>query len=252
MYPQQSPPTLQVTVDSWQHRTPKVTPCRQLSPEQQSAAVVHNPWTIEQVQLPEVQSQSAHEPVVGPEKLPEAHVPLDSHQPQLLNAVQAPHAVSEAQGSGPTHSERSHAQLPQLPVSGPLELPSAHPPVSPHHPQGKTPVQASQSVRVPQVEPPHSEPSQLQSPHDPPVGPLLAPVRQPPPPSPHHPQLPRAVHAAQSAASAQGSVGPMHWLESQAQSPQLPESGPLEVPSVQPPPSHHPHGKCSVHSPQSE
>lgn len=133
-------------MDSTQHRVPNVTPCRQLSAPQQSAPLVQAPCTIEQTQADGVKSQSPQEPVAGPVAVPVAQVRVDSHQPQPACAEQPPHDVSDAQGSGPTHCERSHAQLPQLPVSGPVEEPSEHVPVSPHHPQGKSPVHDSQSV----------------------------------------------------------------------------------------------------------
>ena len=91
-------------------------------------------------------SQSAQEPAVGPPTAPLAQVLSVLHQPQPASAVQAPQAVWLAQGSGPTHSEASHDHAPQLPASGPVEEPSEHAPVSPHHPQGKSPVHDSQSV----------------------------------------------------------------------------------------------------------
>ena len=200
------------------------------------------PCAIEQVQLAAPKSQSAQDPAVGPVDDPVAQVLSDSHQPHPLVAVQPPHAVCPAQGSGPTHSERSHDQLVQLPVSGPIESPSEHAPVSPHHPQGKSAVHASQSVAAAQVLPPHSEPSQLQSPQEPAVGPALVPPWQLPPPAPHHPQPLRPVQSPQSVADAQVSAPPPHWLESHDQSPQLPVSGPVELPVVQPVPSHHPQG----------
>lgn len=122
---------------------------------------------------------------MGPPAVPPRHVRSDSHQPQPLRAVHAPHAVSAAHGSGATHSERSHAQLGQLPLSGPLALPSVHAPVAPQKPHGYSPVHASQVVWRAQVPaPPHSEETQLQSPHVPALGPAPVPLRHAPAPSP--------------------------------------------------------------------
>lgn len=170
---------------STQQRTPKVTPCRQLRSPQQSVAVAHVPCTIEHAQLAAPKSHAAQLPVAGPAAVPVAHVLDVSHHPQPLRAVHAPHALSPAHGSGPTHSDTDHAQSAQLPVSGPVEVPSLHAPVAPHHPQGNSPVHASQSVSVPHaLAPPHSVPSQLQSPHEPALGPVLVPLRHAPAPSP--------------------------------------------------------------------
>ena len=130
---------------------------------------------MEQVQLAAPKSQSAQEPAVGPPAAPLAHVLSVAHQPQPLSAVQPPQAVWLAHRSGPTHSEASQDHDPQLPLSGPVDEPSEQPPVSPHQPQGNSPVQASQSVWVAHVLPPHSEGSQFQSPQEPAVGPPLAP-----------------------------------------------------------------------------
>lgn len=71
---------------------------------------------------------------------------------------------------------------------------------------------------------------------------MLVPPRQAPAPSPHQPHPARPVQSPQSVASEQVSVPPPHWLASHAQSPQLPMSGPVDEPSWQPTPSHHPQG----------
>ena len=153
-------------------------------------------------------SQSAQLPVAGPVEVPVAQVESELHHPHPLVAAHAPHTVSPAQGSGPTHSDRSQDQAPQLPVSGPVEEPSEQAPVSPHQPQGKLEVHASQSPWVPQVLPPHSLESQFQSPQDPALGPEPVPSWQDPEPSPHQPQLPRDVHSSQSVASEHASPPP--------------------------------------------
>ena len=186
-------------------------------------------------------SQSAQVPVAGPAAVPVAHAESEAHHPQPLWAVHAPHTVSPAQGSGPTHSDRSQDHAPQLPVSGPVEDPSEQAPVSPHQPHGKFEVHASQPPWVPQVLPPHSLESQLQSPQDPAPGPEPVPVWHDPEPSPHQPQLPREVQSAQSVASEQASPPP-HWLDNHDQVPQLPVEGPVDEPVVQPVPSHQPQG----------
>ncbi len=133
------------------------------------------PCAMEQTQLAAPKSQSAQDPAVGPPAVPLAQVRSELHQPQPLAAVHPPQTVSLAQGSGPTHSETSHDHDPQLPASGPVEEPSEQAPVSPHQPQGKSPVQDSQSVYVAHALPPHSEGSQSQAPHEPAVGPVLDP-----------------------------------------------------------------------------
>jgi hypothetical protein len=157
--------------------------------------------------------------------------------------VQSPHVAASAQGSGAGHSLPSQLQPPQLPVSGPVELPSPQVPVSAHQPHGYSPVQLPQSVCTVQSVPPHSLPSQLQSEQLPASGPVEVPCWQLPEPSPHQPQLLREVQSPQSAASAHGSLPPPHSLPSQLQSEQLPPSGPPELPSWQVPVSpHHPQG----------
>ena len=115
-----------------------MTPRRQLRPVQQSVALVHAPCAIEHAQLEAPKLQVAQLPASGPEAVPVAQVLVVSQKPQPLVAVHAPQVVAPAQGSGIGHSEPSHDQVPQVPVSGPLELPAEQVPVppSPHQPQG--------------------------------------------------------------------------------------------------------------------
>ncbi|CAG0954704.1 hypothetical protein ARNL5_00404 [Anaerolineae bacterium] len=233
---------MQVCPASAQQRTPNVTPLRQLRSPQHCELVVQAPCTIEHVHIAPVSRQSAQLPVEGP-VVPGTHVPLVSHQPHSERAVQSPHEVAPAQGSGAAHSERSHAQpLAHEPAVGPVSSPSAQAPVAPHQPHVAPPVHASQLVSPTQgsLPPPHSEPSHDQSVHVPVLGPVEVPCRQTPS---HQPQLARAVQSAQSAAPAQGSDPPVHSLATHAQSAQLPVRGPLEVPGAQPPVApHHPQG----------
>ena len=237
-------PPAQESPASTQHRTPKLTPRRQLSAPQHSESRAHAPITGEHAQAEGVQLHEAQVPVLGPPAVPAWQVLVPSHQPQPLRPAQSPQPVAPAHGSGIGQLERNqlHAAV-QDPVLGPVELPSRHVLVVAHQPQLSSPVQPLQSVWVPQLLPTHSEPSHDQSPQLPAVGPVDPPTRQLPLPSPHQPQLPRAVQSPQSAASAHGSPDPVHSLESQLQSAQVPAEGPVELPSWHPAvPPHHPHG----------
>jgi hypothetical protein len=82
--------------------------------------------------------QSPQLPAVGPVEPPTRQLPLPSpHHPQLPRAVQSPQSAASAHGSAePAHSLESQLQSVQLPPVGPVELPSWHPPASPHQPQG--------------------------------------------------------------------------------------------------------------------
>lgn len=174
-----------------------------------------------------------HELPVGPPALPLAHVPVVSHHPQPLVAVHVPQLVAVAHGSDDGHALAYHAQsLPlHAPPYGPVELPRSHVPVFPHQPHGYVPVQLPQSVNAEQSVP-HAEPSVLQFTQLPLSGPLESPgTHAPVAPSAHHPQPLRPVQSPQSLAPAHGSPEPGHSPGSQLHPPQLPLSGPLELPS---------------------
>jgi hypothetical protein len=82
------------------------------------------------------QSQSAQLPSVGPAEVPTRH-PTPGHQPQLAREVHSSHVIASVHGSAaPTHSLVSQLQSVQLPVLGPVELPTSQRPVSPHQPHG--------------------------------------------------------------------------------------------------------------------
>jgi len=170
---------------------------------------------------------------------------LDAHQPHSRRAVQSLQFGESKQGSTPVHSEENHAQLPQLPLSGPLELPDEQAPVSPHQPQGYSPVQLPQSVWVEHVSgvEKHSIAAPFQSEQLPEVGPPDVPGSQLPPPSAHQPQPEDPVHPLQSVAVQVG-VPPPQALGNQSQSPQDPVSGPEDepVPQLPLPSPHQPQG----------
>jgi hypothetical protein len=69
------------------------------------------------------QRQSLQKPSFGPAKLPLAHWPLESHQPQPERAEQSPQSLLEAQGSAGMQSLTRQRQSPQKPLNGPTESP---------------------------------------------------------------------------------------------------------------------------------
>jgi hypothetical protein len=173
------------------------------SPLAQVDVASHQPQPLVSVQLPQLvapaqgsgaghealsQLQSEHANASGPDALPASQVPVSPHQPQSASAVQSPQELCEPQLL-PVHSEVYQLQAPHVPVLGPVELPVEHVPVSPHQPQVGRPVQSPQSTASAQgsVPPVHSLGSQLQSPHEPLLGPVEVPTPQRPV-SPHHPQ----------------------------------------------------------------
>jgi hypothetical protein len=242
MYPQQSPPPAQLSPDSAQQRTPKLTPRRHESAPQHSVSVVQLPCTIEHEHALAPKLHDAQLPSSGPAALPLAQLDVLSHQPQPLDAVHVPQLVDAAQGSGIGHELPSQLHAAHDPVSGPDALPFQHVPVSAHQPQSSSDVHPPQSVCAAQSLAVHSLESQLQSPHDPLLGPLEVPLVHAPE-APHHPQPARPVQSPQSPASAHGSVVPPHSLESQLQSPHDPPLGPPDVPLSHVPVSpHQPHG----------
>ncbi len=165
-----------------------------------------------------------------------------SHQPHPLSAVHVPQLVDAAQASTVGHSLPSQLHAAHDPMSGPAALPRSQVPVSAHQPQASCDVHPPQSACAAQSLAVHSLESQLQSPHDPLLGPVDVPLSHAAV-SPHHPQPARPVQSPQSAASAQGSAPPAHSLESQLQSPHDPLLGPLELPTMQVPVSpQNPHG----------
>ena len=139
--------------------------------------------------------------------------------------------------------DASQLHVLHVPVEGPAELPELHVPVPAHQPHDEAAVHDAQSVFVAHVStgPAHSLASQDQSPeHVPAVGPLESPERHAPS---QKPQPGRAVHASHVVASAHGSVGPVHSLAVQAQSPHEPVAGPSASPALQVlDPAHQPQG----------
>jgi hypothetical protein len=240
MYPQQSPPLVQVAPDSAQQRTSKVAPRRHDRPEQQSVPVAHVPRTGEHMQepTPKLHDGAPHVPRVGPPAVPLEQVLVAEHHPQPVIAVQVPQLVALAHGSGMGHELESQLQaVHELPV-GPLDVPSSQRPRSAHHPQSSCAVQSPQLVDALQSVPPSQRvPNQSQLAHVLPVGPADVPTRQPTPG--HQPQLGRDVHSSQSVASMHGSAAPVHSLVSQLQLEHDPVLGPVELPTWQRPVSPH-------------
>lgn len=228
---------------SAQQRTPNVTPRRHESDPQHSAAVAQLPWTGEHTHEP---APKLHVPPqllpLGPPEVPCTQLLVAEHQPQPPIEVHVPQLVAPAQGFGAGHCEVSQRQSHE-PTSGPVPVPRRQVLVSAHQPQSSSPVQPPHVVCAPQsLPPPHSLPSQLQSLHEPVVGPPEVP-RWHVPVSPHQPQLARPVHSPQSAALTHGSGAPGHELESQLQLEHEPVLGPVDVPVLHRPVSaHQPHG----------
>lgn len=198
---------------------------------------------------PEVQSQSVQLPVEGPPLVPVWQVPVLAHHPQVPRAVQVPQLVELLQGSAVLQLKLYQSQSPQLPVPGPVEVPYWQVPVLAHQPQFDTPVQAAQSACALQVAA-HSPGEVSHSPEQlPEVGPAKLPSMQVLEPV-HHPQPAIPSQLVQSVALEQPPT--LHAPCSQAQSPQLPLLGPVELPSWQLPVLlHQPQPKCEVHSAQS-
>lgn len=187
MYPQQSPPLAQLWPASTQQRTPNVTPRRHESAPQHSASVAQLPCTSEHVHALAPKLHDAQLPLAGPAALPLAQLDVVSHHPQPLDAVHVPQLVDAAHGSAAVHSLESQLQSPHVPVEGPDELPRKQVPLEPHHPQPSSAVQLPQSVCAPHALAVHSVESQLQSLHEPVLGPLEVPLWQVPvsPQNPH-------------------------------------------------------------------
>lgn len=150
--------------------------------------------------------QSVHEPLVGPAAVPDAHVPVDPHQPQPASTVHVPQVRLDAQGSAPRHSPTSHLQSPHEPLAGPARDPVTQPLVEEHQPQLGAVEQVSQGERGAQgsVVPEHASLYQTHTPHEPVDGPVPDPVwhalvvR-------HQPHDGRAVHESHPGESEQGS-----------------------------------------------
>jgi len=173
-------------------------------------------------------------------------------------SVQPPQVLAPTQGSGAVHSETSHFQSVQLPVSGPALEPAWQLLVSPQKPQGYSPVQLPQSewtqvgggaqsrashfqsVQLPQSEwtqvggGAQSRASHFQSVQLPALGPVLEPAAQlpvsPQKPQPVLPTQPSQVLAVQVGG---GGGATVQSLGSHFQSVQLPVSGPVPLPTMQ-------------------
>lgn len=82
---------------------------------------------------------------MGPAPVPFEQAPDASHQPQPVIDLQlAQSRPLEQSDEPPMHAESVYAQSePQVPLVGPLELPLAQRPVSPHQPQPEVLAQVS-------------------------------------------------------------------------------------------------------------
>lgn len=92
-------------------------------PLQQSAVVLHMPISPAHMHAPDVQSQSPHEPVVGPPLIPVWQVPVEAHHPQVERVVHVAQLVDVLHGSAVLHEERTQSQSAHVPVPGPVEVP---------------------------------------------------------------------------------------------------------------------------------
>ena len=112
------------------------------------AALLAQGSAIIAVHALETQRQSLQLPAVGPVLLPVWHVEDPAHQPHAERRVQSPHALLVLHASPPEarQSLAYHRQSPQLPESGPRELPCWQPPPDPHQPQVARAVHAPQSA----------------------------------------------------------------------------------------------------------
>lgn len=180
---------------------------------------------------------------------PVRHSYVSQQKPQSSRPVQSPQVRLVEHGS-PLQDVPSQSQSPQLPTSGPLELPLAHVPVLGHQPQSSMPVQLAQSVALAHESGGGAQmPYQSQPPQLPASGPDESPSKQVPV-LPHQPQSSISVQLSQSVAPEQTDPPP-HDEEYQSQSPQLEPLGPLEVPVAHVPvEAHHPHDPIRVQSPQ--
>lgn len=156
------------------------------------------------------QSQSPHDPLLGPEDVPVRQDDVSLHQPQPATTVQVPHEPWLSQGSvvDPEQPLTYQTQSAQEPEVGPALPPVAQVPVARHQPQVATELHDAQSVLAAHgsVVAPQELTYQLQPEAQlPAVGPARAPVMQVAV-APHQPQLARPVQSAQLLASAQGSV----------------------------------------------
>jgi hypothetical protein len=127
-------------------------------PDEQVPVAPHQPQGYSPVQLPQsvlspqvsaldehaeiTQLQSEQLPPVGPLDVPARQPPAPSpHQPQPAIPVHVSQFDAvHAGGVPPAHALGNQSQSLHDPSSGPPEEPAAHPPPSPHHPHGYTPV----------------------------------------------------------------------------------------------------------------
>lgn len=173
-------------------------------------------------------------PASGPLGPPTTQLPLLAQKPHSSLPVQPPQVVASVQGSAAVHSETSHLQSVQVPVSGPVLEPASHVLVSPQKPQGYSPVQLPQSECTQVGRGAQSRASHFQSVQLPLVGPVLEPAAQLPV-SPQKPQPLRPTQPSQVVAVQVGGGGgvTVHSLSSQFQSVQLPVVGPVLEPTMQ-------------------
>jgi hypothetical protein len=136
------------------------------------------------------------------------------------------------------HSLDVHAQSPQYPLDGPLDVPLRHADESWHHPQPDVAVQLSHEYVVAHGSlAVHWLAVQAQSAQLPLVGPLDVPPMQSEVLA-HQPQPASAVHVSHEPYHEHSSAA-AHSLLTQRQSEQEPVLGPVELPCAQAPPSAH-------------
>lgn len=97
------------------------------------------------------QSQSPQVPAVGPDEVPDAHVPVLEHQPQVAREVHESQSVAlEHASPPPPHDDEYQSQSAQVAPLGPLYVPVAHVLVDAHQPQVAMSVQSPQLVALAQ------------------------------------------------------------------------------------------------------
>lgn len=162
-----------------------------------------------------------------------------AHQPQDAWLLQSSQFHQSLHGSAEAQAEVYHAQSPQLPLAGPLQLPVWQLELELHQPQAAVLVHSSQSVVPAHSSVGQSKEYQFQSPQLPALGPPDVPLRHDVV-SPHQPQPASTVHEPQLALASQGSGAVVSQaLTYHTQSAQPPEVGPPLPPVAQVPLARH-------------
>jgi hypothetical protein len=167
-------------------------------------------------QLVENHDHSEHDPAVGPLIVPLWQVSVSPQNPQPLRAVQSPHIVELAHGSGGMQLDRVQFQSAHDPDDGPLEVPVMHVLLVSQKPHVDRPVHSSHvadELHASVVS--HAKTNQSQSAHEPADGPKNVPAMQVSVAS-QKPQPLVVVQSPQVVSDAQRSRSVVHTPPSQA------------------------------------